>query len=219
MSTDRVAAFVVGWAALVARAIATFTLLERARPRHREHPKLRRIAIAAGLLAVAAAIARTLAAVSDLPGGRVVLAWLVAELLHYVVHRAMHRVPALWHFHRVHHEPVPLAWTTAWYLHPVDSVLNASAAIAGAWLVGGGLPVALWFVVGRRVWSIVLHANLTWPASPLDGLVATPAFHAEHHREDLEPANFAATLSLLDPLFGTYRSSYASARATGVSLP
>lgn len=205
MNTDAAAAFAAGWLALVAWSIATFTVLERASPRHRAYPGVRRIASAAGLVAVDAAIAQALVGAADLHGGRVVAAWLVAELLHYAVHRAMHRVPLLWRFHRVHHAPVPLSWTTTWYVHPVDSVMSASAGIVAAWLVGGGLPAALWFVVGRRVWSIVLHANIAWPASPLDGLVATPAFHWRHHREDLAPANFAATLSVLDRLFGTYR--------------
>jgi sterol desaturase/sphingolipid hydroxylase (fatty acid hydroxylase superfamily) len=207
MTTDAVADFAVGWLALVGWSVATFTALERIRPRHRVRPGARRVAIAAGLLAVDAAIAVALVGGAGLRGGSVITAWLLAELLHYAVHRAMHGVPLLWRFHRVHHDPAPLAWTTTWFVHPVDSVLNASAAVVAAWVVGGGLPTALWFVVGRRAWSIMLHANIAWPSSPLDGLIATPAFHARHHREDLAPANFAPTLPILDRLFGTFRGA------------
>lgn len=210
MTLDDVTRFALGWLALVAWSLVAFTLLEKMRPRHRHYPGIRRILLAAILLAVDAAIARALVGAADVHGGRVVLVWLVAELLHYAVHVAMHRVPLLWRFHRVHHDPAPLVWTTTWILHPVDSVLHASAAVAAAWLVGGGLPAAAWFVVGRRIWSIVLHANLAWPASWVDHVVATPAFHARHHREDLAPANFASTLSILDRLFGTYRAADAN---------
>lgn len=206
MTTDAVARFAVGWAALVAWSIAVFGALERLRPRHREHPRARQIALAASLLAINAALAQIVVRVADVHGGRVALAWLAAELFHYALHRAMHGVPLLWRLHRVHHEAGPLCWTTAWVLHPLDAILNASASVVGAALLGAGLPAAAWFVVGRRIWTIVLHANIRWPASALDGFFATPAFHARHHREDLAAANFAPTLPVIDRIFGTYRS-------------
>lgn len=194
----------IGWLALVAWTTVAFTLLERLRPRHRQHPRARRIAIAAGLLAINVAIARLLVGAVGPSGGRVVLVWLVDEALQYALHRAMHRVPLLWQFHRWHHDDVPLTWTTTWFVHPLDAALTAGCAISAALLVGGTMPSALWFVVGRRVWTLVLHANLAWPASALDRWIATPAFHARHHREELSPANFAPTLPMLDRLFGTY---------------
>jgi hypothetical protein len=205
MTTDTLARFALGWLVLVVWSLATFTLLERLRPRHRHHPRARRIAEAAGLLAVDTAIAQSLVSAVDLDGDRILRAWLATEVLHYALHRAMHRVPLLWRFHRVHHDGAPLAWTTSWYVHPVDTVLLTTAAIAAAALVGGGAAGAAWFVVARRAWTIVLHANLAWPASRLDRLIATPPFHARHHREDLASANFASTLPILDRLFGTYR--------------
>lgn len=155
------------------------------------------------LLGANVAIAHLLARVIDLQGGRVVLGWLVGEVLLYAQHRAMHRVPLLWRYHRLHHDDVPLAWTTTWYTHPIDATLETLCGIVAALLVGGGMPSALWFVVGRRVWAIVLHANIAWPASGLDRLIATPAFHARHHREELPAANFASTLPALDWLLGT----------------
>jgi len=207
MTTDPARTFVLGWIALVVWSVITFSLLERVRPRHRRHPSARRIALAAGLVAIDAAIAAALVRVAALHGQRVVAAWLAGELAHYVLHRAMHGVPWLWRFHRMHHDDVALDWTTAWRVHPVDAALTACASIVAAALVGGGAATAAWFVVGRRIWTIVLHANIAWPASRVDGVVATPSFHARHHREDLAPANFAGTLPILDRLFGTYRAS------------
>lgn len=206
MTTDALARLVTGWAALVAWSLVAFTLLERVRPRHRHRPTVRRVALAAALLASNVAIAQVLVGAADLRGERVALAWVLGEVLHYAVHRAMHAVPALWRFHRLHHDGAPLAWTTTWIVHPVDAAMMATTSVIAAAAVGGGAELALGFVVGRRVWAIVLHANLAWPESPLDALVATPAFHARHHREELAPANFAATLPILDRLFGTYRA-------------
>jgi len=88
--------------------------------------------------------------------------------------------------------------------HPVDAALFATCALLGGVLAGAGAPGAAWFVVGRRAWTVLLHANIAWPTSALDRIVATPAFHHRHHREDRAPANFASTLPVLDHLFGTW---------------
>lgn len=197
--------FALAWAVFFAWAIATFTALERVWARHPGRPGGRRIAMAAGLLAVDAVIARAI--VRPLPGPqplvRLVLAFVLAEFLIYWIHRAMHHVPALWRFHRLHHDGEPLAWVTAWYVHPIDATLFATCAMLGGVLAGAGAPGAAWFIVGRRAWTVLLHSNVAWPASVLDRIVATPPFHHRHHREDLAPANFASTLPLIDRLFGT----------------
>lgn len=203
MTTDALARFAAGWLALVVCSSLAFAFLERVRPHHRDHPGPRRIALAAALLAIDAALALALVRCADLHGDRIALAWLVAEVFLYALHRAMYRSSRLWRFHRLHHDGPALAWTTTWYVHPVDAALTALAALTAAALTGGGASAPAWFVVGRRVWSIVLHANVAWPASRLDRFVATPAFHARHHREELAPANFASTLPTLDRLFGT----------------
>lgn len=200
-------AFFVGWAALVLWATVTFTLLERLAPRVLDAaPRARRIAAAAVLLAVEAALARLLVLASPTPdfAARAVLALVLAELAHYAIHRAMHAVPLLWRFHRMHHTDEPLAWATAWYVHPIDSALFALAITAGALVAGEAAPTVAWLVVGRRAWTVLLHANLAWPAGPLDRAIATPPFHHRHHREDLPAANFASTLPVIDQLFGTY---------------
>jgi sterol desaturase/sphingolipid hydroxylase (fatty acid hydroxylase superfamily) len=199
------AQFALAWCVFLAWAFVTFTALEHVWARRSGRPAPRRIAAAALLLAVDGAIARVVVHASPDPQPlvRLTLAWLLAEVLLYWVHRAMHRVPVLWRFHRLHHDGEPLAWTTAWYLHPVDAALFAACAMLGGVLAGSGAPGAAWFVVGRRAWTVLLHANLAWPASVLDRIVATPAFHHRHHREDLAPANFASTLPVLDRLFGT----------------
>jgi sterol desaturase/sphingolipid hydroxylase (fatty acid hydroxylase superfamily) len=131
-------------------------------------------------------------------------ALVLAELLLYGVHRAMHAVPALWRFHRLHHVREPLAWHVAWRSHPIDAALFAAATALACAIAGAPLPAAVWFVVGRRVWTVVLHANVAWCPTAADAVLATPAFHHRHHREDLAPANFAGTFALIDRVFGTW---------------
>ena len=52
------------------------------------------------------------------------LVFVLSDLVGYFVHRAMHRVPMLWRFHKLHHEATQLSWLDAWRQHPVDFVLH-----------------------------------------------------------------------------------------------
>jgi sterol desaturase/sphingolipid hydroxylase (fatty acid hydroxylase superfamily) len=203
MATE-VARFAAGWALFVAWAIVAFTALEAVFARRRVRPRAGRIAAAAALLAVDAAVTRWLTFAPPAAGlARAVVAWLLAEVASYWVHRAQHRVPLLWRFHRLHHDE-PLAWHVAWRSHPVDAAAFTLAIAGASWLAGAPALAAAGFVIARRAWTIVLHADVAWPASPLDRAIATPCFHHRHHREDLAPANFASSLPVLDTLFGTW---------------
>ena len=71
--------------------------------------------------------------------GRVILmpeapGWLIATLFtfvlflmddssKYLVHRAMHRWPVLWAFHRVHHTAETMTPLTVYRTHPVEAVI------------------------------------------------------------------------------------------------
>lgn len=200
-----IARFVAGWAAFVAWTLVVFTVLERAAPRRRHRPRVRAIAAAVGLLALDAAVTRGLTFAPPAAGlSRALAAFVVAEVATYGVHRAMHALPQLWRFHRVHHVDEPLAWHVAWRTHPVDAAAFALAIGGASWLVGAPALIVAAFVIARRVWTVVLHANVAWPATRLDAFVATPSFHHRHHREDLAPANFASSLPVIDRVFGTW---------------
>lgn len=196
--------FAVAWLVLVTGSLAVFVALEQLVP-HRPAPiRWRAIVVSAALLAIDAAIAKSLAIVpAAATAARTTLAVLLVELTDYGLHRAMHAVPLLWRCHRLHHDE-QLAWYVAWRVHPVDAALFAAGTTAACWIAGAPLPLAAAFIVGRRLWTVVIHANVAWPASALDGLIATPAFHRVHHEAR---ANFASTLPVLDRLFGTYRGS------------
>ena len=208
-----IARFAIGWAVFVAWTIAIFTLLEACAPRRRAATRWRAVAGGAALLAIDSVVTRLLdhtPTSADL--ARVAVAWLCSEMLSYGLHRAMHRLPVLWRFHRLHHTREPLAWHVAWRIHPVDAALFAITTTIACAVAGAPLATAAWFIVARRVWTIVLHANIAWPATALDLLIATPSFHARHHDEDHVPANFASTFAFLDRMFGTWRGDLATIR-------
>jgi len=196
---------IVGWLVLVAWATPVFVLLEWFVPARRARIAWRAIAFAIALVGLDAVVTRVIAysppSASML---RCAAAFGLAEVIAYAIHRAMHRVPMLWRFHRLHHVDEPVAWHVAWRVHPIDAALFAAGNVAACALVGAPLPAGVAFVVARRLLTILVHANIAWRPSPLDAVLATPPFHHLHHDEARAPVNFAITLPIVDRLFGTY---------------
>ena len=192
----------MGWLLFASGAAAMFVAIEQlagaASP-----VRWRAIGLACALLVIDGAITRLAPMPAAGTAARMVLALVLVELADYSIHRAMHAVPLLWRFHRLHHDE-PLAWHVGWRIHPVDAALFALGTTAACWLAGAPLPMTAAFVIARRVWTLLLHANVAWPASALDHVIATPSFHRVHHEAR---ANFASTLPVLDRLFGSYRGS------------
>lgn len=196
--------------AFVAWAIPCFLVLEAALPRTRTPVRWRALALACLLLAANSALVRVLRIappLATITTARIAGAWIATELGAYALHRAMHGVPLLWRIHRLHHADdavAPLAFHRSWWIHPLDVALFTVTAGATTALAGAPLVAAPWFLIVRRAWGILLHANVRWPASWLDHLIVTPAIHHRHHRDDLPPANFAGSFAILDRVFGTW---------------
>ncbi len=53
----------------------------------------------------------------------IVLTFLAIELGYWTAHFAMHRIPALWEFHKVHHSAEVLTPLTEWRQHPLELML------------------------------------------------------------------------------------------------
>lgn len=150
--------------------------------------------------------------VAELPAWlRLTLVFVVGEIGFYWGHRCSHAWPWLWRFHAVHHSTEHMHFLANTRTHPVDMVVTRLfglaplylLGLAGPTLAGSGAP-ALLLVVGT-VWGFFIHANLRWRLGPIEWLVATPAFHHWHHsRNDHINRNYAATLPVLDRLFGTH---------------
>ena len=140
------------------------------------------------------------------------VAFLALDGASYLVHRLMHRTPALWRIHLVHHIDVSVDATTAFRQHPVEGVLRFGFIAAAAWLVGAPpAAVALYRLLGALN-SVVEHANIRVPPW-LDRLLVyvwvTPDMHKVHHsREQIETdSNYANLFSFFDRAFGTFTRS------------
>ena len=137
-------------------------------------------------------------------------ALLVLDAFTYFWHRANHRLPFLWRFHRVHHADAKMDVTTASRFH-IGEIAMSSV-----------LRMPLLFLTGIRLWELGIfeaamllvvqfhHANIGVGAR-LDRwlrlFIVTPAMHKVHHsRVSVETnSNYSSLLSVWDRVFGTYR--------------
>jgi sterol desaturase/sphingolipid hydroxylase (fatty acid hydroxylase superfamily) len=146
----------------------------------------------------------------DLPAwARVALALLLADVVGYWHHRAMHRIPLLWRLHRIHHTARELNFWEAWRQHPLDFLAHGLAVGVPAALLGISLSDIVGLVLALKAFTLYLHADLPWRHGPFADVIASPAWHRVHHSHDPRDhdRNFAGTFPWLDRLFGTHRAA------------
>jgi sterol desaturase/sphingolipid hydroxylase (fatty acid hydroxylase superfamily) len=127
----------------------------------------------------------------------------------YLAHRAMHVLPALWRFHRVHHSDGFVDATTTFRTHPVESIWRFLFVIVPVWTLG--IPAAA-VVIQRLLQAtngVLQHANIRmW--RPLDRALSliwvTPDTHKIHHSRDVAEtnSNYGNVLSIYDHLLATF---------------
>lgn len=141
------------------------------------------------------------------------------ELGYWFGHYLMHRIPALWEFHKVHHSAEVLTPLTEWRQHPVEMVLipNIISICVGAGYAclvkafGKAQPLSL---LGMNVFLLTFtmtilhlrHSHVWLPFTGLTGrILQSPAHHQIHHSTD--PRHFDKNLgfgmSIWDWAFGT----------------
>lgn len=152
-----------------------------------------------------------------------VAALLLLDYTLYLWHILLHRMPALWRWHQVHHRDRDLDVSTALRFHAMELLWSVPWR-AGQVLLIGADPATL------RVWGQLTlaevmfhHSNLRLPPALeilLRPLIVTPARHGLHHASDgqLQHANFSSGLAVWDDLHGTTAPSVPQERIT-IGLP
>jgi len=139
----------------------------------------------------------------------ILLSLIMLDAFDYFWHRANHRVPFLWRFHKAHHADTEMDVTTALRFHPGELVL--SSLVKASWvLVWGPTPIA-WFIFEGLISLCAQfhHSNIDLPdrvERVLSKFIVTPRFHTSHHvvERAYGDANFSTIFSFWDPLFRSY---------------
>lgn len=131
---------------------------------------------------------------------------LVADLAQYGVHRAFHRIPLLWRFHRVHHSVEAMDWVAGSRLHLVDVVVTRGLVLLPLVILGFD-SLAVYAYLGLVSFhAVFIHANFAPRAAWLERWIAMPRFHHWHHaiEDEARDRNFAVHLPMIDRWFGTH---------------
>lgn len=128
------------------------------------------------------------------------------DLLQYWLHRAFHRVPALWRFHSVHHSAKSMDWIAGARMHFLEVIVLRGVTAIPMFTLGFDPAAIQIYLLIVYFYSAFIHANIGWNLKPVEPLLATPRFHHWHHGEEREAidVNFAIHFPLFDRLFGTH---------------
>ena len=141
------------------------------------------------------------------------------DFIFFLIHYTMHKVPALWALHKVHHSAEVLTPLTRYREHflagPIWAAGGAfSYGLVGglfAWLFDEGIVAATLFNIGFLALLFGFngsfrhyHVQFNYPRW-LSLWLHSPAMHHVHHSYLPQhwDANFAAVTSIWDRLFGT----------------
>ena len=139
----------------------------------------------------------------------VLLSIAALDFFTYVAHVALHKAPAGWRFHRVHHSDEEVDVTTAFRQHPGETLWRVLWQFPAIVLFGIPLELVVVYLTISTLNAQLEHANVRVPEAldrALRLVFVTPNMHKVHHsREQRETdSNYANILSIWDRMFGTY---------------
>jgi sterol desaturase/sphingolipid hydroxylase (fatty acid hydroxylase superfamily) len=128
----------------------------------------------------------------------------------YFWHRANHRIPLLWRFHRLHHSDEEMDVTTATRFHLGEIAISTVARLVPVLLLGTPPEAILAYDIVLVAVTQFHHANIGMGNEfdrRLRYAIVTPNMHKVHHsQEQVETdSNYASILSIWDRVFRTYR--------------
>ncbi|MGY0398579.1 MAG: sterol desaturase family protein [Ostreibacterium sp.] len=148
--------------------------------------------------------------------------FVVSDFSRYWLHRAMHAIPALWVFHKVHHSAEVLNPATFYRSHPVENLLFGLryslvvGGLTGVFIYYFGAKVQLVDILGANALLFSFnfisgnlrhsHIGLRYPAV-FERFFISPRQHQIHHSYHFTRFNYGGYLACWDSLFGTLKTS------------
>ena len=152
------------------------------------------------------------------------VSFFVAEdLSRYLLHKAMHKLPILWRFHRTHHSATVLSPLTIYRVHPVEMLLYylrsliVFGAVTGMFVYLFQTKVDAYDILGVDLLGFIFnfmganlrHSHFWFSFGVIENWFISPAQHQLHHSRanEHENKNFGTCLALWDKLGGSWISA------------
>ena len=137
------------------------------------------------------------------------LFFVLLDFVQWFTHILLHRVPAFWRFHQVHHSVKEMGFAAHLRYHWMENILYKPLKTFGVMLLGGFEPEQAYIVhfVAIAIGHLN-HANIKLTFGPLKYIFNNPVMHLYHHSYTLPKGrygvNFGISLSLWDYIFKTH---------------
>lgn len=145
------------------------------------------------------------------------LALLVFDFGIWLSHYLAHKIPVLWHFHRVHHSIEDLQVANN-YTHPLDTLWEGFIVVVVSTVFNLNYETMLLLAGWRIMHDDFVHQNSPIHLGILRKVLVDNRYHHFHHsrfKKDYNH-NFAAHFTLWDRIFGTYYNTDDVLVKTGV---
>ncbi len=149
-----------------------------------------------------------------------VIFFVCEDLSRFSLHLAMHRVPWLWHLHKLHHSASVLTPLTVHRVHPIEMSLYYLRGMAVFALVSGTFiylfqgRVHGWQILGVDCLGFLFnffganlrHSHIQLSFGMFEKCFISPAQHQIHHSRDMRHfnKNFGTCLACWDRLHGSW---------------
>lgn len=132
------------------------------------------------------------------------LAYFIFTFVVYWWHRLRHHSAIFWRvFHQLHHSPQRIETLTAYYIHPLDMLVDLMISNSIVFLLLGlDLESAAWYTLITGTAGFLIHANIHLPRW-VGYFFQTPEMHRLHHKSGHHAQNYS-DIVWWDMLFGTY---------------
>ena len=135
-----------------------------------------------------------------------VVMFVVKDFIDWNIHRMLHTIPWLWHFHKLHHSARELDWLVAFRSHWGEIIIQRFISYLPLVILGTNPIVVFIVLVVAVLIQELTHANIRVDWGPLRYLINSPRYHSWHHDVKMYGKggqNFAVNLAVWDWLFGT----------------
>ncbi len=146
--------------------------------------------------------------VASLPTwSQLLILFVLADFIQWNVHRFLHRIPALWEFHKLHHSVEQMGFAAHLRFHWMETIVYKTAQYIPLAMIGFGLEEFFLVHIFATAIGHLNHANIRVTYGPLKYVLNNPVMHTWHHAKQLPKGssgvNYGITLSLWDYLFRT----------------
>jgi sterol desaturase/sphingolipid hydroxylase (fatty acid hydroxylase superfamily) len=142
------------------------------------------------------------------------------DLSRFLLHRAMHRIPFLWRYHKTHHSAQILTPLTLHRVHPIEICLYYMRGVLVFGIVSGvfiyvfGSKLSALDILGvdalgflfNMVAANLRHSHIWLSFGRFERVFISPAQHQIHHSiaPEHHDTNFGTCLAVWDRLFGSW---------------